>query len=275
MKKLKFILYFIGIVFLSSLACKSVEASISQSNHTVNTIMALNNPTRILLKPPYNEFVSLKLKMCCDNTGGTCNTGGIVPVFTLCYGTLSGGCVTNVETYSMSFNSINTMYDCRPASSTTVALWSDYSITFQSKNPYNINLSTTTQLLIQIDNGAGKAFRLARNSLTYTTGSSTTGYLYASGGGQGLTYYDLYTTNEQLINATSTYSTTTITGSASSTMPSTSSTTCEVPFTESLTSFTSCTAVNDQGVNYTTYYFPFLGWIILAFAFSIMLLFFL
>lgn len=57
-------------------------------------------------------------------------------------------------------------------------------------------------------------------------------------------------------------------------MPSTASTTCQTPTSTDLTTFTSCTAVNEQGVNYTYYYMPFLGWIVIALALVIMLQFF-
>lgn len=53
-------------------------------------------------------------------------------------------------------------------------------------------------------------------------------------------------------------------GSSTATMPSTAATTCNVPEASSLTAITSCTAVNEEGVNYTTYYLPILAWFLVG-----------
>lgn len=53
-------------------------------------------------------------------------------------------------------------------------------------------------------------------------------------------------------------------GSSTATMPSTAATTCNVPEASSLTAITSCTAVNEEGVNYTTYYLPILAWLLVG-----------
>lgn len=243
--------YFIISAILFFYSLNGCFASIVDSNHYAPGSFQFYNPLRILITPKYNQFTGIKLKMCCDNSIGACNnTYALTPQ--LCYGTLTGGCTKIIEYFKIdnyiTYPTPPTGWiDCRNAS--TTADYTEVTFTFPLHNPFNYDLSTTTPLIINfVGNTYSYYTRVAVDATR--TGSTTIGQTYYTGY-RGVAWFDLFTTNEQLIYATSTYATTTINGGSSTPNMTTSTS------TRSTSTDIGLVASFNDGV-YTYYQVPFL-----------------